>query len=56
MARFEYQQNSSSPAETIEAERYYLDPRRGRLMFFDRNDKLIASFAVAAGAYVRLVG
>ena len=57
MATFEYQtNNSSSPAETIEAERYYLDPRHGRLIFFDRNDQLIASFKVAAGAYVRRVG
>jgi hypothetical protein len=56
MAMFEYQTNSSSSAKSIEAERYYFDPKTEQLIFFDRTGKLIAYFKVAAGAYVRRLG
>ena len=57
MAKFEYKTQSSGllPPSTIDADDYDLDTKNGKLTFFDADRNQIASFATAAGAYVKRI-
>jgi hypothetical protein len=56
MAKFEYKTHFNADKETIEANSYNLDTKDGKLTFYSAKNEQLASFATAAGAYVKRLG
>ncbi len=56
MAKFEYKTQPTSDLQTIEADRFDLNTKDGKLTFIDEDNNDIASYAIAHGAYVKRVG
>ncbi len=53
MAKFEFKTMGTAEPQYIEADDYSFDMSQGRVIFFDRENRQIATYAITDGAYVK---